>query len=107
MKAKRSLSNSFDHLLKRKNSKDDIGIAQKEITKLLVPKVRAKNHIVWYSFCNQFNLLLLVYRRKDESPLPAVKVALKSPKQMKFQLHRDQGMVPWTFLDLHELMVIN
>lgn len=31
MKAKRSLSNSFDHLLKRKNSKDDIGAAIKEM----------------------------------------------------------------------------
>lgn len=30
MKAKRSLTSSFDHLLKRKNSKDDVAIAQKE-----------------------------------------------------------------------------
>lgn len=30
MKAKRSLSSSFDHLLKRKNSKDVLAIAQKE-----------------------------------------------------------------------------
>lgn len=32
MKAKRSLTSSFDHLLKRKNSKDDVAIAQKEQT---------------------------------------------------------------------------
>lgn len=30
MKAKRSLTGTFDHLLKRKNSKDDVAIAQKE-----------------------------------------------------------------------------
>lgn len=30
MKAKRSLTNSFDHLLKRKNSKDEVALAQKE-----------------------------------------------------------------------------
>lgn len=40
MKAKRSLTSSFDHLLKRKNSKDDVAIAQKEqtATKALVVK---------------------------------------------------------------------
>lgn len=31
MKAKRSLTNSFDHLLKRKNSKDEVALAQKDI----------------------------------------------------------------------------
>lgn len=30
MKAKRSLTSSFDHLLKRKNSKDEVALAQKE-----------------------------------------------------------------------------
>lgn len=39
MKAKRSLSNSFDHLLKRKNSSSDVGIAQKDNSKLGLPKV--------------------------------------------------------------------
>lgn len=41
MKAKRSLTSSFDHLLKRKNSKDDVAIAQKEqvTIKVLVPKL--------------------------------------------------------------------
>lgn len=36
MKAKRSLTSSFDHLLKRKNSKDDVAVTQKESK----PKVR-------------------------------------------------------------------
>lgn len=41
MKAKRSLTSSFDHLLKRKNSKDDVAIAQKDqvTNKVLVPKL--------------------------------------------------------------------
>lgn len=34
MKAKRSLTSSFDHLLKRRNSKDDVAIAQKEKPKV-------------------------------------------------------------------------
>lgn len=36
MKAKRSLTSSFDHLLKRKNSKDDVALAQKDATKTKV-----------------------------------------------------------------------
>lgn len=38
MKAKRSLTSSFDHLLKRKNSRDDFGIVSKDV-KVLSTKV--------------------------------------------------------------------
>lgn len=40
MKAKRSLTSSFDHLLKRKNSRDDFGTVAKDV-KVLSTKVSA------------------------------------------------------------------
>lgn len=45
MKAKRSLTNSFDHLLKRKASRDDIAVAHKET------KVKVCCEAFFLSFC--------------------------------------------------------
>lgn len=44
MKAKRSLTISFDHLLKRKSSKDDVAIGQSE-NKLTVAKVKTHHDL--------------------------------------------------------------
>lgn len=41
MKAKRSLTSSFDHLLKRKNSRDDFGTVSKDVKVLSTTKVSA------------------------------------------------------------------
>lgn len=44
MKAKRSLTSSFDHLLKRKNSKDEVAVAQKDASKAKVRKSQSNTN---------------------------------------------------------------
>lgn len=53
MKAKRSLTSSFDHLLKRKNSRDDFGASSKDV-KVLTTKVSLSTNLGGFSTYNAY-----------------------------------------------------